>query len=297
MRKKVKFIGLMALVLVLALLGFKCTHHTTTITSLGEKNWSENAPFVQYALGNLNAQASQNRELKFYLHGDLGKSKYPGDRFDANFGVSSNDVPAWNVMHDRSINKTNLLGANRIDDLIRDYPSSWIKNYDAVWIKELGGNNISLMSESNELSNEQKKVLSKAAIGTIFDVVIDYHSSDNKLNEVEYHRLNVALTLVPEKEAEYSAGYDALMSYFEENSREIYERMEVKKFASVAIRFSINENGLVEDVEQNGESGYNEIDQHIIALVNSMPAWIPAEDAKGKRVKQTFELIYGRPGC
>ena len=237
-------------------------------------------------------------ELKFYLRGHQGLFINMDALQSANNKVARDDRPSWNAVYSRSINKRVLLAANKIDDVIQNYPASWITYYDAVWVKaRLGEEYVSLMTESNELSLEQKSLFKRSDIGTNFEIVINYHITDTLTKELIYERLNVELTLVPEKEARFPKGYDQLIAYFEDNSLAYFSEKKMDDFTMVRINFTIGEDGAVEEVHQSHASGYEAIDQYILDLVKTMPAWVPAQDEDGKLVKQVFELIYGTSGC
>jgi len=289
------YTGIIAVLMGITIFGFNVSKSVLAECKQSHESWGLNTPFVQHLVQQLNnSNSSAMDKLKFSVHGDFVRS-FSSSGFDE---MDQNKPDSWNHIFGRIINKRLLISANTIDELVQHYPTSLIKEYDNVWIKSsLKEKNISLMSESHELSLEQKSLFKHATIGESFEIVINYHITNPKTQEVQFERLNVGLTIVPEQEAEYTEGYNEMIAYFEEKSLEIYYGKNLDNFTSVGLRFTITEDGQAEEIHKTRDSGYEEIDRYIIKLIENMPPWTPAKDANGNMVKQEFELVYGTPGC
>lgn len=109
--------------------------------------------------------------------------------------------------------------------------------------------------------------------------------------------MNIALVVVPEKEAEFPGGMEKLKQYFEINGKSLEKAQLLPDFISVGMKFTIDETGTITKVTPTKPSKYSEIDRDVAHLIKTMPSWIPAQNEAGKPTRQTFELTFGRPGC
>ena len=64
------------------------------------------------------------------------------------------------------------------------------------------------------------------------------------------------------------------------------------------LRFVVNEEGAIDKAQITQTSGDAATDKLLLDVINKMPNWKAAEDAKGKKVKQEFVLSVGtNRGC
>ena len=116
--------------------------------------------------------------------------------------------------------------------------------------------------------------------------------------EEENYDLAYFLTVVPEKEAEYEEGKDAIISYLSQSSMDVIAKVEESKLQPGMINFTINTEGEISNVKLLSTSGYLEIDEKMIQLIKEIPgSWTPAENAKGEKVMQDLVFSYGKIGC
>ncbi len=209
--------------------------------------------------------------------------------------------PSYYSVQSRYMNQvtqTALRGANWIDDLIPDYPSNWITHYISVNISSVrNGEEIIAMSTSNELSKEQKDLINSLNPNADIAVQIRYKAINAATGHIEPLEMNVWMTLVPEKQAEFVGGYDALLSYLENKGMALIGKDVLNRLRPSSVIFVINEAGKVEEATMSTTTGSALIDKTLIGLVNNMPKWKPAEDVNGKTVSQEFQLAVGMPGC
>ncbi len=199
--------------------------------------------------------------------------------------------------YSRSITQEKLGKAKLIDDLIENYPNSWIKDYRLVDIAvNTNGKLTKIEGASNVLTQEQLNLLKSATIAS--DIVISVHyNKKNDNDKVEIRQMNVSMVVVPEIQAEYVGGYDKMIAYLKENS---FHEINAKKYDGLpqpSISFIINEQGETENVLLTQTSSNTEIDNLLIKLVENMPKWNPAKNAKGVTVKQEFVFNVGTGGC
>ncbi len=106
------------------------------------------------------------------------------------------------------------------------------------------------------------------------------------------------LTIVPEKQALYVNGMDALIDYLKESNKEntaIVRRSELKPGQ---LYFTVNKEGTISNVELITTSGYPYIDKILAELITNAPGeWEPAENSKEEKVDQKLILSFGAMGC
>lgn len=118
-----------------------------------------------------------------------------------------------------------------------------------------------------------------------------------QFGEEEYD-LAYYITIVPEQEAEYSAGYHALITYLKENTREAITIIQEGKIQPCRLNFTVTQAGTIADVKLDATSGYPAIDEALVELITNMPGkWHPATNSKGEKVDQEFVFFFGLEGC
>jgi len=156
-------------------------------------------------------------------------------------------------------------------------------------------------STSDILTAEQKNILNTADLGSDISIKIRYKYKnhvgvgieDRNTKEGEY-----MLTIVPAKEAEYSGGFVQMSEYLLKN---VYDKTSGKsaaeKISKAIVKFTIDEQGQVVEVKIARTSTDQAIDKLLLEAITKMPKWKPAENAKGKKVKQEFNIPLGFQGC
>ena len=106
------------------------------------------------------------------------------------------------------------------------------------------------------------------------------------------------MTIVPEHEAEYAGGQEALIAYLKEGSKEATAIIQKDKPKSGTVAFTVTKRGAIEHVTLNSTPGYELVDKVLVELVENMPKnWTPATNAKGENVDQEFVFFFGEQGC
>lgn len=106
------------------------------------------------------------------------------------------------------------------------------------------------------------------------------------------------LAVVPEKQAEYEGGKDALMEYLKENSKEARGGIQMDELQPFKLLFTVTKKGTIENVKLDGASGYLSINNRMIELITKAPGkWKPAENPKGEKVDQELVISFGLTGC
>jgi TonB family protein len=172
-----------------------------------------------------------------------------------------------------------------------------IITYSAIEILTTNQGKIhSSKSVTNILTSEQKKNLTDADINTDIRIKIKFNykswvvatREQGKIKEGEY-----AATVIPQTEANYPGGFQALGNYITE---QVVNKISIKdaaeKIRKAIVKFTINENGQLVDATLSSSSTDPKIDRLILDAIYKMPAWDPAVDAKGVSVKQEFIIPF-----
>jgi len=114
----------------------------------------------------------------------------------------------------------------------------------------------------------------------------------------EEYALAYYITVVPEKEAAYTAGKDALISYLRENSKAATAIIRKDQLQPGRVLFTVTKEGTIADVTLESTSGYPSVDQTLVELLATLPGkWEPATNAKGENVDQELVFFFGLQGC
>jgi hypothetical protein len=200
-------------------------------------------------------------------------------------------------IYSRTTTEQTLSNAKSVEDLIENYPSSWIKDYRSVDIEfSTEDEIITLSSPNNKLTEEQQKILQTLKTTSGISVTVNYNKK-NYNDHIEKRQMNVSMVVVPEIEAEYKGGYNAMITYLKESSKDEIAAKNFNLKPQPTINFVVNENGVTENIKLIRTSSDKEIDKLLIDLVRQMPKWTPAKNAKGENVKQEFVFNVGQDGC
>lgn len=209
----------------------------------------------------------------------------------------------------RPVKKEKLNEARYISDLIPGYPTNWIIQYVSVEIlATCNGNTVKAESTNNTLSTIQKSILNSADLASDIVIKVVYKYKNAATDIIENYRMNTMVTVVPETEAQYIGGYQALKKYLQENGiNKIIEPDRIEKLLTgnlflppakpAVVFFTVNEQGEIVNAKISNTSGNAKTDKILLEAINKMPTWKPAENEKGKKVKQEFKFTVGKGGC
>lgn len=191
------------------------------------------------------------------------------------------------------VNKARYMG-----DIIPYYPVDWIMGYISTEIlTTYAGHSFIAIGKNDTLSEEQKKELRNVDLGTDISITIMYYSKNSVTGNPDIRTMHYSATTIPETEAEYHGGKEQLAAYLKANAIDKIPDSSSKQFQDIVIRFTVNEEGEVTNALLSGTSGDPETDTLLLETIHNMPGWKPAENAKGKKVKQEFEFRVGMSGC
>ena len=197
-----------------------------------------------------------------------------------------------------------LSKANKLSDVIKDYPSNWISDYASVTITTIINNeSVSVKSNDETITSAQKELLLKADMPASFIIDVAYKSKNAVTAKAYDDRLTMygvmvteiteqRVAITPAKEAEFKGGYESLISYLKENSAEA-----MKNEPAAAIVFTIDEEGKAQNLIMTKSTENEALDNLLKEMILNMPKWNPAENKYGKNTTQSFEFSIGIPRC
>ena len=198
-----------------------------------------------------------------------------------------------------TVTKDQLEQAQSIVDILPTEATQSIESYPyvqvTIWEEE---ENPSEVGDSHLLNAAQLELLRTADYSTNFYISSRVHRKNAYTGKTYEDTLIYYMTIVPEQEAEYASGYDALITYLKENS---WEQTRIIRRAGLQpgkVSFSVTKEGTVENVQLNTTSGYPTVDESLLKIVGNMPGkWNPATNAKGEKVEQELIFFFGLEGC
>lgn len=203
--------------------------------------------------------------------------------------------------HSSSIKIEKLKSAKSLSDIMVSYPVLWITTYISVELSATCDGKIIKSASKNEiLTEEQRGILAKADLGS--DIIIDmtYTYKNGVTYNNETSKMHYLATVVPDVEAEYESGSDQLIKYLKENIVDLITVEKSKQVTKALVKFTITEEGEIEEVKVAKTSGDSAIDKLILETINKMPKWKPASSTNGVKLKQGFEFTLYPPnfgGC
>lgn len=196
--------------------------------------------------------------------------------------------------------KEKLSQAKMMTDLIKEYPSSWIKKYISTEVVAVcSGKEEKAIGSNATLTTAQRSILAKADFNTKVLIHVKYQQENAATRKIEEHNLNYAIAVVPKTQATYFGGQEAVNTYLKKNAIDKISDRELIAIKKGRIHFSIDKNGAIKAVELATTTGSTKIDALFLQVIREMPLWKPAKDAKGILVKQRFELAINNfnDGC
>jgi len=175
-----------------------------------------------------------------------------------------------------------------------------VNSVDLIIIKNNQHSNIREYGESENLTDRQLKLLKSTDYFSHFKLKTIFKEKNTKNSKLEEHWFGPYITVVPEKQAKYVDGKEALLTYLKENSIDDMNIITNKKLGAIKISFIVTKEGNVSNVIHDVmTTGYASIDQKLIELVKNIPGhWIPAENSNGEKMDYEFVFTFGpRDGC
>lgn len=175
---------------------------------------------------------------------------------------------------------------------LKDYPD-WTLD-----VSEIDPEN-KASSPTVEFTQEQLDLVANADYSDHLRFSARFDRTTLATGEVENNILiSQSMSLVPEVQATYKGGYDALINYLKKTSKDHVKHVKRDEVGRCRIFFTVTDKGSVSEVRMVESSNYTEVDKALIRIVKDMPRkWRPARTENGKKVDQEFVFTFGRAGC
>jgi hypothetical protein len=194
------------------------------------------------------------------------------------------------------IKKEALQLAKTLVDINAGYPSKWVSNYISVEIIAVNdGESVRAEGANDVINTQQKSILNAADHGSEIQVNVKYKSQNATTKIYDEEEMKFSMSVVPELQAVYASGKENMNKYIKENGMDLI--ISKKKMASGSIKFTIAEDGSIENPIISKETGHEDIDKILLDLITKMPKWNPAKTIEGKNIKQEFEFRLSNNGC
>ena len=255
---------------------------TLSLTALGLFNWNDTIT------NNLGTSCSKSVPLENPFIEDIFYKVTPD--FFYNVGTRF-----------RPIKRGDVHLATSFSDFIPENEIHRIMSYQSVKVIILDDNrqtDVRATGNTEILNTAQIELLKSVDYSTNILIRADFQEKNQWTNELENNYSTPYLTIVPEKQAEYVKGNDALIEYLKENSKEKTEIVQENKLKPGKLYFTVTKEGGISSVKLATTSGYPSIDKTMIELITDAPGeWKPAENAKGEQVDQKLVFSFGLIGC
>ena len=250
----------------------------------------------------LSAFAYQNWSQK---EGKLSESKeltaVSSQHFLSSIEITTPEDLVYNIdtrfIHKVTLN--DLKKATSIIDIVPEEASKPLVHY--------GANKLGLILDraehvergnGNEFNQYQLELLDKVDYSSDIYVNARCKITSNHLNELANYDLVYYMTIIPEKQAEYSLGKEALIQEIKNKTKSKVAQIKKNRLEPGRVRFTITPEGSVENVKLGSTSGYAEVDELLIEIFNSLDnQWNPAINAQGEKVSQELVFFFGMQGC
>lgn len=219
---------------------------------------------------------------------------------------SSEDEPASNFFYDYGprfdgVTKSTLRNATLITDLFRSEDIQDVVAYGTVMLVLIENEQqaeIRAYSEGTLLTDEQKALLNSLDYSDNFNLRADCKRYDSIWDETREGFHSPHWTIVPEKQAAYLEGKDALLNYLMKGSEDerILAKADIMRPAK--LYFTVTKHGTISDVKIGNRSGYEAFDARMVELLQELPGkWTPAENEEGEKIDQELVVSWGFEGC
>ena len=270
MNKRIIILGTALIILSLLIVGFTNTNNKDTDGSTALQN---------------KTLALENKIFEGPIINTIPNLYYGVDtRFAA---VKKSDIAKATTLYDflNEGERQQIAHVNSVDIII-------IKNNEHSDIREYG--------TSDQLTDAQLKLIRSMGYFNHFKIKTEFKEKNTETGKLEERYFGPHITVVPDTQATYINGKDALITYLKDYSRNDMRIIEDNKLGALKLSFIITKEGTVSDVKHDAMStGYPSIDEKFMTLLKNIPGnWTPAENSKGEKIEQELVFTFGpADGC
>ena len=229
---------------------------------------------------------------------------------DISSEAKTSDKPKFKVFDDfiyeigprfSSIKKSEVENAKTMNAFFSEEELKKIETSNSLKIIRVIDDKLSEIREvgtTKDLTKAQLNLLKNFEYDTNFVVRADFKQRNEITGELEDNYASPHLTMVPEKQATFVDGKDALKAFFKMSTEEVRKDADPEKFQAAKLYFTVSKDGTIKNVHLDRSCGYPEIDEKMKELISQVPGtWLPAENEKGEKVNQELVVSFGLLGC
>ena len=201
----------------------------------------------------------------------------------------------------KGFTKTELNKVKSFDHFIAEEHAGRIISYKSlsvILIENDKETDIKEIANSGVFSPAQLALLQSSDYSTNLLIKANYTEKSFHTGALEESIWTPYITVVPEKEAAYAWGNEALIYYLEKHTKEAIANLTTDQIKSGQLYFTVSKDGTVSNAEIISTSGFPNVDEKVKDLIFKLPGnWQPAENANGDKVNQTLVISFGKRGC
>lgn len=199
------------------------------------------------------------------------------------------------------ITKRELNNASSVNDFLSAEELARMETFQELTVIIIENDiqtNKRISNNTAELSKAQKDFLTALPLSTNFLISARFLERENGSSSLKKQHWRPHLTIVPDVQANYSEGLDALKKYIEKGIYEHTVGVEEEKLSAAKLYFTITKDGTLKNLFLDRSSGYPEIDAKMKTLLLEAPGkWQSAKDVNGTAVEQVLTVSFGLEGC
>lgn len=202
-----------------------------------------------------------------------------------------------------AVKKADVHNATTIYDFLNEGEKNQIEHINSVRITIVKDNRLShieAFGSDEHLTDAQLEILRATDYFSHFTVRTEFKGKNKDTGKLEERFFGPHITVVPEKQATYIEGKEALIDYLKKNSMDEMYVIQDDKLGAIKLSFVVSKDGIVKDVKHDAmTTGYPSLDEKFMTLLKHIPGeWIPAETSTGEKIDQEFAFTFGpRDGC
>ncbi|WP_299103352.1 hypothetical protein [uncultured Winogradskyella sp.] len=239
---------------------------------------------------------------------DLSKKRNNSIAIDSaiNYGPFLKELPDLHYSVDarfEAVQKADIQAATSIYDFLNEDEKHQIEEIKSVKLIVIKDNQQSELQEygtTAQLTKAQLKLLRSLDYFNHFTIRTEFKGKNKETGVIEDKFFGPHITIVPDQQAAYVDGKEALITYLKENSLEALNVITDDRLNAIKYSFIISKEGKVKDVKHDAmKTGYPSIDNKFKDLLQKIPGeWLPARKSNGEKMEQEFVFTFGsNDGC
>lgn len=221
-------------------------------------------------------------------------------------GPRTNTIPNLHYGVDTrfaAVKKSDIDKATTIYNFLNDKEKQQIAeviSVDVIIIKNNQQSDMRAYGTSDLLTAAQLHLISSLDYFNGFTIRTEFKEKNTETGKLEDRFFGPHITVVPDHQATYIDGTDALITYLKDHSRNDMNVIQDNKLGAIQLSFKITKQGTVSDVKHDAmTTGYPSIDKKFMTLIKNIPGkWIPAKNSEGEKIEQELVFTFGpADGC